>query len=123
MPLEELDTYSVAPGVSGELLRSILEADGDLRMQVSNGAVASFVETLPLLHPMGQIVCHDLFVTDTQQYRLGFRGPGKYDGSVVNWVNGTVLSIAGRRRGYEVEYSAFAHRPGNVLTLRTRVME
>ena len=33
-------------------------------MHVSNGALASFADTLPLLHPFGRLQCHDLFVTD-----------------------------------------------------------
>ena len=44
------------PGVSGELLRPILESGGDIRMHVNNGAVASFVDTLPLLHPYGRLL-------------------------------------------------------------------
>ncbi len=66
---------------------------------MTNGAVASFVDTLPLLHPFGRLVCHDLFVTDVEQYHTGFRGPGKYDGSVVNWVNGPLLAHIGSPEG------------------------
>ena len=65
-------------------------------MHVSNGAVASFVDTLPLLHPFGRLVCHDLFMTEAGEYRTGFHGPGKYDGSVVNWVNGPLLQLLGQ---------------------------
>jgi hypothetical protein len=84
----------------------------------------SFLNTLPLLHPQGMICCHDLFVTDTQQYLAAFKGPGKYDGSVVNWVNGPLLSALGRRHGYEVRFSEFGHRSGsNVQTLMTRALE
>ena len=37
-------------------------------------------------HPYGRVVCHDLFTTDSgRQYLTGFYGPGKYDGSTVNW--------------------------------------
>src|SRR5262249_56111735 len=92
VPLEALDTYDVAPGVSGELLRPIALSSGDVRMHVSNGAAASFTDTLPLLHPLGILQCHDLIVTDIGQYATNFRGPGKYDGSVVNWVNGPMLA-------------------------------
>jgi hypothetical protein len=124
VPLEELDAYEIAPGVGGEILRPIVESNGDLRMHVSNGAVASFADTLPLLHPLGMLQCHDLFVTDVQQYAAGFRGPGKYDGSVVNWVNGPLLSAIGSRRGYDVSFAPFAHRPGsNVTTLTTSIRE
>jgi hypothetical protein len=41
-------------------------------MHVSNGALGSFTETLPLLHPFGRIQCHDLFLTGGTQYRSGF---------------------------------------------------
>ena len=43
-------------------------------MHVSNGALASFADTLPLLHPYGRLQCHDLFVTDRDQYRPGSAG-------------------------------------------------
>ena len=50
--------------MTGEILRPLLEAHGDVRMHVSNGALASFADTLPLLHPFGRLQCHDLFLTD-----------------------------------------------------------
>jgi hypothetical protein len=124
VPLIELDTYEIAPEIGGELLRPIVEANGDLRMHVSNGAATSFADTLPLLHPHGVLQCHDLFVTDIHQYVNGFRGPGKYDGSVVNWVNGRLLAAIGNRRGFDVTYNAFAHRTGaNVLTMTARARD
>ncbi|MBA2448689.1 MAG: hypothetical protein H0V51_11755 [Chloroflexi bacterium] len=124
LPLEELDAYEVAPGIGGEALLPILETEGDTRMHVSNGAVASFVDTLPLLHPLGVLLCHDLFVTDPHQYAGGFKGPGKYDGSVVNWVNGPLIQAIGGRRGFDVGFAPFAHRVGaNVMTLTASVRE
>ncbi len=105
-------------------MRPIVEANGDIRMHVSNGAAASFLDSLPLLHPFGILQCHDLFVTDIQQYQTKFRGPGKYDGSVVNWINGPLLAAIGRRAGYDVDYQPFHHRPGsNVTTLTARIRE
>jgi hypothetical protein len=124
VPLVELDTYEIAPEVGGELLRPIIEANGDLRMHISNGAATSFADTLPLLHPHGVLLCHDLFVTDMHQYLNGFRGPGKYDGSVVNWVNGRLLAAIGSRRGFDVSFAPFAHRTGaNVLTMTARARD
>jgi hypothetical protein len=124
VPLEALDTYDVAPGVSGELLRPIALSSGDVRMHVSNGATASFSDTLPLLHPLGVLQCNDLFVTDVGQYATSFRGPGKYDGSVVNWVNGPMLAAIGSRRGFDVTFEPFAHRAGtNVLTMSARARD
>jgi hypothetical protein len=122
-PLDGLDQYALAPSITGEALRPLLESGGDIRMHVSNGAVASLVSGLQLLHPFGKLVCHDLFVTGPQEYRTGFRGPGKYDGSVVNWVNGPLLAQIGRRLGYDVEYAPFRHRKGNIVTLTAQVAD
>ncbi len=124
VPLPGLDTYQIAPGVGGEVLRPLLESGNDMRMHVNNGAVASFVDTIPLLHPFGRLLCHDLFVTDIQQYRTGFRGPGKYDGSVVNWVNGALLRLIGSRKGFDVCYAPFAHRTGtNIVTMTAQLRD
>jgi hypothetical protein len=123
-PLVGLDLYQIAPTVSGEMLRPLLESGADIRMHVNNGAVASFVDTVPLLHPYGRLICHDLFVTDVHSYRTGFRGPGKYDGSIVNWLNGPLLAHIGRRKGFDVDYERFAHRTGtNIVTMTAQVRE
>ncbi|MDQ3900674.1 MAG: hypothetical protein M3319_09615 [Actinomycetota bacterium] len=53
VPLAGLDLYQIAPTVSGENLRPLLESGAAIRMHVNNGAVASFVDTVPLLHPYG----------------------------------------------------------------------
>jgi Putative S-adenosyl-L-methionine-dependent methyltransferase len=124
VPIEGLDQYRIANGITGEVLRPIVEANGDVRMQISNGAAASFLDSVPLLHPFGILECHDIFVTDLDQYHKSFRGPGKYDGSVVNWVNGALLAAVGRRNGYDVTYESFAYRSGsNITTLVARVQE
>jgi hypothetical protein len=124
VPMEGLDLYEVCPSLSGEILRPVLEAAGDIRMHVSNGTLSSFADTLPLLHPYGRLQCHDLFVTGRRQYRTGFFGPGKYDGSVVNWVNGPLLQLIGNRRGFDVRFSPFKQRPSaNVKTLTAQVRD
>ncbi|SNR66204.1 hypothetical protein SAMN06265360_113133 [Haloechinothrix alba] len=124
VPLEGLDLYEIAPSVTGEALRPVLEGCGDIRMQVSNGAVASFVGTLPLLHPYGYLHCHDLFVTDPARYDTNFCGPGKYDGSVVNWVNGPLLRYIGNRRGFDVDFVPFTHRAStNIMTLTAQARD
>ena len=124
VPIRGLDVYEIAPGVSGEMLRPQLESGDDLRLHVNNGAVASFVDTLRLLHPYGKLISHDLFVEDTDGYRSGFRGPGKYDGSVVNWVNGRLLAHIGRRSGHDVTFRPFSHRVGtNVVTLSAQARD
>jgi hypothetical protein len=118
-PLEGLDRYQVGPSLTGEILRPLIEGQGDFRMHVSNGAVTSFIGTLPLLHPYGRVQCHDLFLTGAQQYRAGFYGPGKYDGSVVNWVNGPLLQLVASRRGFGVEFAPFRQRTGSNITTLT----
>jgi hypothetical protein len=123
VPLEGLDTYQVTPTLTGEILRPLLAAEGDVRMHVSNGALSSFADTLPLLHPFGQVVCHDLFLTGRDQYRSGFYGPGKYDGSTVNWVNGPLLALLANRRGFQVRFSEFKQRPGAISTLTAQVRD
>ena len=124
VPLAGLDLYAIAPGVSGELLRPILESGGDIRMHVNNGAVASFVDTLPLLHPYGRLLNHDLFARHADRYRTGFLGPGKYDGSVVNWINGPLLTLVGGRKGFDVDFEPFRHREGtNIVTMTARVRD
>lgn len=117
VPLAGLDLYQVSPTISGEVLRPLLESGADVRMHVNNGAMSSFADSLLLLHPFGKLICHDIFVTDPQGYRTNFRGPGKYDGSVVNWVNGALMAHIGRRRGFDVHYAPFQHRKGNIVTL------
>jgi hypothetical protein len=123
-PLPALDRYQVTADMTGELLLPQLESHGDIRVHASNGALSSFVQTLPLLHPFGRLQCHDLFLTDVRQYRSGFYGPGKYDGSVVNWINGPLLQRVGSRHGFDVRISPFAQRPSsNVKTLTAQVRE
>jgi hypothetical protein len=94
-----------------------------MRMHVSNGAATSFAETLPLLHPYGSLQCHDIVVIDPHQYRVSFRGPGKYDGSVVNWVNGPLLAHIGARKGFDVAFAPFAPDGGRVVTMTAQVRD
>jgi len=124
VPLEGLDSYQLTGDLTGEILHSLIEADGDVRMHVSNGALSSLTGTLPLLHPFGRVQCHDLFLTGSHQYRTGFYGPGKYDGSVVNWVNGPLLQLVASRRGFGVQFAPFRQRSGsNIITLTAQARD
>ena len=91
----------------------LLESPADLRFHLSSGAAASFANTIPLLHPRGFLQVQDIFVTRMEEYRQGFRGPGKLDGSVLNWVNGPLLRAAGTRAGYDVHFAPFRYREGS----------
>ena len=124
VPIGGLDLYRIAPDVDGEMLRPFLESGEDIRMHVNNGTVASFVDTLRLLHPYGKLISHDLFVTEVGAYRTAFKGPGKYEGSVVCWLNGPLLAHIGRRMGYDVQYAPFAHRTGtNIVTMTAQARD
>ena len=68
---------------------------------------------MPLLHPRGYLQVQDIFVPAMDDYRQGFYGPGKLDGSVVAWVNGALLRAVGARAGYDVHFAPFRYRPGS----------
>ena len=112
--LEDLPDFPFPEGLNLAKLEDILrEAPSDFRFHLSSGALESFVNTLPLLHPRGYLQVQDIFVTDLAQYRLGFYGPGKLDGSLLNWVNGALLKEVAERAGYDVHFAPFPYRKGS----------
>ena len=109
--LEELAEYPFPEGLDAGKLEDILQgAPTDFRFHLSSGALESFIRTLPLLHPRGYLQIFDIFVTDMAQYRTGFFGPGKLDGSLLNWVNGALLKEVAQREGYDVHFRPFQYR-------------
>ncbi|HYS19261.1 MAG TPA: hypothetical protein VET45_20215 [Candidatus Binatia bacterium] len=112
--LEGAADVPLPPGLHGDDLDELLAAaPADVRFHISRGAVESFVNTVPLLHPRGYLQVQDIFVAAMDEYRQGFRGPGKLDGSVVNWVNGALLRAVGARAGYDVHFAPFRYRAGS----------
>jgi hypothetical protein len=112
--LDDLSQVPLPPGLDQSHLEDLLgEAPEDVRFHLSRGAAESFINTLPLLHPRGYLQVQDIFVTSMDGYRQGFRGPGKLDGSVVNWVNGALLRAVGARAGYDVHFAPFRYRTGS----------
>jgi hypothetical protein len=114
---EKLVAFEDAPdldlpiGLDVSRLEDILkESPGDLRFHLSSGAMQSFVNTIPLLHPRGYLQVQDIFVTDLNDYRMGFHGPGKLDGSIVNWVNGALLKGVAKRTGYDLHFAPYRYR-------------
>jgi hypothetical protein len=95
---------------AGKIEGMLQNAPADIRFHLSSGALESFVNTLPLLHPRGYLQVQDIFVADLSQYRLGFYGPGKLDGSLLNWVNGALLKEVAERAGYDVHFVPFHYR-------------
>jgi hypothetical protein len=112
----------VAPSADVHLDELLDELPEWTRVHASTVAVESFAQTLALLHHEGVLIAQDLFVRDTGQYG-SYRGPGKLEGSIVNWLNGPVFQMVGERSGFRVDFSPFAHRQGSntvVLTARHR---
>lgn len=93
------------------------DAPGELRFHLSSGALESFRNTLPLLHPRGYLQVQDIFVTDLSDYCMGFYGPGKLDGSIVNWVNGALLREVAHRAGYDLHFAPFQYRTGSKTSI------
>ena len=115
--LRRLEGIADAPlpsGIDQHHLEDLLAtAPEDVRFHISRGAAESFANTVPLLHPRGYLQVQDIFVATMDEYRHGFRGPGKLDGSVVNWVNGALLRAVGARAGFDVHFAPFRYRPGS----------
>jgi len=116
-----LPDLSFPAGLTIAQMEDILQnAPNDLRFHLSSGALDSFRNTLPLLHPKGYLQVQDIFVTDLNDYSMGFHGPGKLGGSIVNWVNGALLREVGERAGYDLHFAPFQYRKGsNTSVLRT----
>ncbi len=118
--LDDLSQLRLFEGFDGQDAATLLEQVGsNLRMHLNETALKSFVNTLPLLHPLGIFQVQDIFITDLEQYHSSFRGPGKYDGSVVNWVNGPLLRLVGNRCGYDVQFQPFTYRKNSNITTLT----
>ena len=116
--LEDLPEFPFPEGLDAAKLEEILlQTPSDFRMHLSSGALESFVRTLPLLHPRGYLHVQDIFVTDLTQYRLGFFGPGKLEGSLLNWVNGALLREVAERAGYDVHFAPFNYRKGSKTSM------
>jgi hypothetical protein len=112
--LDDVAEVPLPAGLDRSHLEDLLaEAPDDVRFHLSRGAAESFVHTVPLLHPRGYLQVQDIFVAEMREYRQGFRGPGKLDGAVVNWVNGALLRAIGARAGYDVHFAPFRYRPGS----------
>src|SRR5438876_870797 len=101
-------------GLKPALLENfVAQVVSNQRFQLSSAAVESFLNTVPLLHPRGYLQVQDIFVTKLEDYGRMFRGPGKLDGSTVNWVNGALLAQVGAQAGYDVHFAPFQYRPGS----------
>lgn len=110
----------VAPSADLHLDELLEDLPEWTRVHTSTVAIESFAQTLALLHHEGVIVAQDLFVREISQY-AAYRGPGKLEGSIVNWLNGPVFQRVGERSGFRVAVEPFAYREGsNTVVLQAR---
>ena len=123
--LEDPTSYRIAPNLRAVDLEELLAGfPGDIRIHMSTAALQSFANTLPLLHPQGIFQVQDLFVRELEQYRGTFRGPGKMDGSIVNWLNGPLFGQIAGQLGYTVHLEPFRYRErSNTVVLTTSQKE
>jgi len=124
VPIPDMAGYQIADRTTGEEVLGLLDGFGaDVRFHLSNGAVKSFVHTIPLLHPKGLFEVQDIFTTGIEQYQQSFRGPGKFDGSLANWVNGPLLRQVAGRHGFNVQFTPFKYRKGSQTVILTTSMK
>jgi hypothetical protein len=110
----------VAPSADLHLDELLEELPEWTRVHASTVAVESFAQTLALLHHEGALVAQDLFVREVSQY-AAYRGPGKLEGSILNWLNGPVFQLVGQRGGFRVTVNPFTYREGsNTAVLEAR---
>jgi hypothetical protein len=112
----------VAPSADVHLDELVDELPEWTRVHMSTVAVESFAQTLQLLHHEGVLVAQDLVIRDVSQY-AAYRGPGKLEGSIVNWLNGPIFELVGARLGFRINVEPFAFRENSntvVLTARPR---
>jgi hypothetical protein len=124
VPIPDVASYHITDRTTGEDVLDLLrEFAGDIRFHLSNGAVTSFLHTIPLLHPKGIFEVQDIFTTDLGQYATSFRGPGKFDGSLANWVNGPLLRHVAGRHGFDVQFTPFKYRKGSQTVILSTTMK
>lgn len=124
VPIAEMAAYPIAGRTGGEEVLELLDGyRGDVRFHLSNGAVNSFIHTVPLLHPKGIFEVLDIFTTDLSQYANSFRGPGKFDGSLANWINGPFLRHVASRHGFDVQFAPFKYRKGSQTVILSTTMK
>jgi hypothetical protein len=116
---DRADPADLVPVMAALEVGDVLESVPDwTRVHLSSVAVESFARTLDLLHPDGVLTLQDLFVRKIDQY-ASFRGPGKLEGSVVNWLNGPLFRQVARERGFDVELEPFTYREGSNIVVLT----
>ena len=90
-----------------DVLQRHLSGTPDIRVHLNQAALNGFAQLLPILHPHGTLEIVDLFVQRLEEYHQAFKGPAKYDGSTVNWLNGPLFRAVAERLGCTVRFQPF----------------
>ncbi|MCH7704048.1 MAG: methylenetetrahydrofolate reductase C-terminal domain-containing protein, partial [Planctomycetes bacterium] len=109
LSVEHDELSDLLPGVDQptDVLKKLLDGLPDVRVHLSQTAVTGFAQLLTVLHPAGTLEVVDLFVQRMEQYEQAFRGPAKYDGTTVNWINGPLMRAVAEQFGFEVRFTSF----------------
>ena len=112
--------------ISIERLQKHLEGNRDIQIHLNEQALAGFVQLLDVLHPRGVLEVVDLFVQRIEEYEQRFKGPAKYDGSTVNWLNGPLFREIAQRVGFNVRFNSFKPfdpKSVSVIMLASRITD
>ena len=90
-----------------KLLSRLFPTRRNVRVHLNQEALEGFVELLDVLHPCGTLEVVDLFVQRIAEYYDRFKGPAKYHGSTVNWLNGPLFREVGEQLGFDVHFHSF----------------
>ena len=82
----------------GAVIREVLERAGsDVWLHLSERAMHGCLQLLALLHPAGVLEITDILLREAAAHYASYRGPAKFDGSVVEWFNGALFQAFARR--------------------------
>jgi hypothetical protein len=104
---EVLSEDIVGRGHLCEVLQRHLVDSPEIRIHLNQAALQGFAQLLPILHPQGILEIVDLFVQRFEEYHQAFKGPAKYDGSTVNWLNGPLFRAVAEHLGCTVRFQSF----------------
>lgn len=82
----------------GAVIRDVLDGAGsDVWLHLSERAIHGCLQLLALLHPAGVLEITDILLREAAAHYASYRGPAKFDGSVVEWFNGALFQAFARR--------------------------
>ena len=81
----------------GALLQKVLATHSSYSwLHLSEGAIRGCLQLLALLHPGGALEITDILLREPVSHYAAYRGPAKFDGSVVEWFNGALFQELAR---------------------------